>query len=362
MNPGKIKPQKPKEDFTERLNKRIGRVLGKKPNTPIPDLDEKVNNLFFIVMVIVSFLLLWSVSGFYFLPENQYALITRDGKFQKTIVGPDAGFTLPYPFADIIIIDGNISEPLYIGKTSDNDNGFLSMSKDMVAFGINADFSYQVFDPSVLWSNHLQDDNDIDRLTIWLVQQQLHNYIVQHNAKDILNINIIVLSNQLRDDINQNLSGYGIKLKTLNLSNLKQNSSLIQDAESSVVSSIVMDNSESNNIAVQLINEANEYQKEHIVLANANVVKFKQLLPQYKAKPVAIVEQMYYQLLADVPVNHANQYPLLNLTLTELLNLANVGGTKNVSQEQDTNSENSRSIRNVDRSVVRERNFNRVSE
>ena len=99
MNHGKIKPPKSDGDFTERLNKRIGKLLGKKLNTKLPNTDDTIKNWSFVLVTFFSVLLLWGISGFYYLEENQYGLISQNGAFQKTVVGPDAGFFLPYPFS-----------------------------------------------------------------------------------------------------------------------------------------------------------------------------------------------------------------------------------------------------------------------
>ena len=72
MNPGNTNPKQPhkpkqnlpKQDFTERLNQLIGRILGKKPNRPRPDLDSesKTANLTFIVIVLFSLCCLFPVA------------------------------------------------------------------------------------------------------------------------------------------------------------------------------------------------------------------------------------------------------------------------------------------------------------
>ena len=131
--------------------------------------------------------------------------------------------------------------------------------------------------------------------------------------------------------------------------------------ESSIqLSGGVIANTQTSNIATQLINEANAYKREHIALANENVAKFEQLLPQYKINQVAIVDQLYYQLLTDVPINKVNKYSLLELSLPELLNLTQVDNMQPANNVNDTRQNMDRSSRTVDRSVNRERVFNKV--
>ncbi len=371
----KPKQDLPKQDFTERLNQFIGRILGKKPNRPRPDLESKTANLTFIVIILFSLLGLWALSGFYYV-TTQSALILQSGKYQKTLQGPDAGFTFPYPFGSVIAVDTGVSDRLFIGKTSATDTGYLTITKDLVPVSVDAEFSYQVVEPSKLFINYLQEDNDVDTLMIQLVEQKMHTFIATNVANDLLTGNLIVLSNQLRDTANEELANYGIKLVKLNLSELKRYNVVANVATESAVSTneiatteVTNDSNatvESDVLAMQLINEANYYQSEQLALAHANVAKFKQLLPQYKANSNAIVEQLYYQLLADVPASRSKDYPLLQLSLPELLTLAE--STASVLNNQNTavkiNNDStaiSKDSRSVDRTVKRGRDLNRTS-
>ena len=387
MNPGNTNPKQPhkpkqnlpKQDFTERLNQLIGRILGKKPNRPRPDLDSesKTANLTFIVIVLFSLLGLWALSGFYYVPDTQSALVFQSGKYQKTLQGPNAGFTLPYPFGSVIAVDTGVSDRLFIGKTSAIDTGYLAITKDLVGVSVNAEFSYQVVDPSKLFMNYLQEDNDVDTLMIQLVEQKMHTFIATNAANDLLTGNLIVLSNQLRDTANEELANYGIKLVKLNLSELKRYTVVANVATKSAVSTSEVATTDATNdhkatveseaLAMQLINEANDYQNEQLALAHANVAKFKQLLPQYKANPSVIAEQLYYQLLADVPVSRSKDYPLLQLSLPELLALAKSTTTvlsNNQNSDVKMNNDStaiSKDLRSVDRTVKRGRDLNRAS-
>ena len=102
-------------------------------------------------------------------------------------------------------------------------------------------------------------------------------------------------------------------------------------------------------IAKQLLLEANNYQNDTLAETQANINRFRQLLPQYEIYPNKIAEEMYFDMLEGIPSNKDDKYPLLNSSLSDLL--------LKVESENSGTDYNNLPGRNSMRSVNRTRNF-----
>ncbi|MCC2624541.1 MAG: hypothetical protein K0R14_414 [Burkholderiales bacterium] len=240
MNLGnnKLRPTKAKsggvEGFVEKLNKIFGRLLGKKDNLPPPQ-PHQTSNTTFSIIILLCCLLLWFCTGFYFLGENEYGLILTNGKVVAVKRGIRVGFSLPYPFGNVEIIDATPIKAVTIGDTS--VNSFTVLDKNLLPVLVNARFSYQISDPKVLYQNHLQDQDAFDTEILWLVESKIRDAISLKSSLELESANLTVLSNEISGKLNTILASYGIILDKFTIMNIGE-PDIAFGSESRVVASL----------------------------------------------------------------------------------------------------------------------------
>ncbi len=341
MNLGNIKKQESPHKidlFIERLNKRIARLMGKRHKLRP---QKKMSNIVFLIMTLVFSILLWLMTGCYYLGEDQFGLILLNGRVVNVVKGIKVGFTAPYPFGGIEIVDMDVTDLIDLSKVTLMTTPFTVLSLDQKQIIVDAKFAYQIFDPRLAFITSLQRQDSLDMFVAWQIQAKLHNYFMQKQSVEILNSNLTVTANEVRDKLNIELAQYGLKVNKLNVYSLKTLHSPIESENqpTAVVKDMPV-------VASQLLEQAQLYEKNLLIDAQVNINQFNQLLPKYKANPNAIVNQMYYDALSAVPVVKVENYPLLDVPLSQLL--LKVDDNSSLSSKQ-----------NVNNSVSRERNFSR---
>lgn len=363
MNHGNIKRKQTKlDELVERLNHRIGRLLGKKHKFAPP---KKTKNSTFALIIFAFTVVLWSMTGFYYVNEDQYGVVLFNGKITQTLTGLKIGLTWPYPFGGVGIINASISDMLNLGLDGANSSDYITLTKDLIPATVTAKFTYQVVNPQVFYLRRSQDQDSLDNLVRWNLEAGLHNYIANYDFDQLSKMNLTIIAGTLRDKTNAQLAAYGLRVVKLSINSIGVVNGNI---ESSPTANVVFGGAESitkqqlastntaNPIANELLMQARQYQQDQLAQTQANVNRFNQLVVEYNANPEAIVGQMYYELLSSVPVNKSNPYPLLNMSLSDLLELS-----KLVPEQQPAPLKatlNNTSVRMVDRSVNRERNLN----
>ncbi len=340
MNRGNNKkPSSNFDEWVDRINRKLSRLLGKKNDNKLP--RNKTSALTFSFIILTSVLVIWCATGFYYLQDNQYGVIVRMGKLSYVVKGIKVGLTLPYPFEQIVVFNGGANNTVKIGDVTADDAKFVVLSKELEPVTISARFTYQITNPEDLYTNYLQEDNDLGEVISWHLKSQIHEYISEKTIVDLKNSNSIVIANELRNLVNDDIESYGIKITKLNIESLYQvNVSPILETQKVA---------HANPIATELIKEAKLYYQEQIEIAKNNVDTINQLIPAYEQNPDGVATELYYEALKQIPVNKNNNYPLLDLSLSELLIKINVLESKS---EDNSYTEDFREVR-------RERNFER---
>ena len=329
MNHGNTKQKPPHNKIdivVERINKKIARLMGKKGKLPP---QKKTSNVVFSIMVVSFSILLWISTGFYYLGENQSGLILQNGTVTKVVKGIKVGFTLPYPFGNMEVIDTSPSEMIDLSKVNLSSVDFNVLSQDLYTIQAAAKFSYQLVNPQLAFQSVLQKQDNLDSFVAWQVQIALHDYFMHKLNSEIVKANLTVIANDIRDHLNDNLAKSGITLVKLNIYSIRSpqtTHTIIASSpgatESQVALPIVAQlpvSVEASNLIQQLRDQSILYKQNLLLDTQVNINQFNQLLPQYNTHPNAIVEQMYYDTLAAIPYVQVDNYPLLNLPLSELL-------------------------------------------
>lgn len=375
MNRGNTKQNTPHNKIdvvVDRINKKIARLMGKKGKLPQ---QKKTSNTVFGIIVVVFSIVLWVSTGFYYLGENQSGLILQNGIVTKVVKGIKVGFTLPYPFGNMEVVNTAPSEQIDLNKVNSSNDDFNVLSQDLYPIQVAAKFSYQIANPKLAFQSVLQKQDNLDSFVAWQVQMALHDYFMHKLNSAIVKANLTLIANNVREQLNYTLAKSGITLLKLNIYSIhspqtSHELAVANVSESALESQLqkfpeqVQISSEASALIQQLLDEAALYKQNLLLDTQVNINQFNQLLPQYNTNPNAIVEQMYYDTLAAIPSSSANNYPLLNLPLSELL----MQQSKAMLQNNDISAVAKASPaptfreRDFSRSVDRRRNFSEGAE
>lgn len=236
--------------FIEKLNNILSMLLGKRKNQP-PQKNKppkSVSNIGFGVIVMLCVVLLWIATGFYYIGDNQFGFILHSGKIAKVEYGQAIGLTYPYPFGDVVTLDGVMSDVLNINESDTNPT--ILLSEDLVPFRVEANFSYKVTDPKLLYIGYIQDPDNWDKQVLWQVQSTLHDFVANSKASLLRTESAAKLSGDILEQLDQSLASYGIiitafKINTLVSENMTSPKTMSSYSESATVEDINHDESSS---------------------------------------------------------------------------------------------------------------------
>lgn len=347
-------PVSPQDSFVDKLNRFLARLMGKKTNKPLPKHNNQTtaipSNFKFILIILSMLIVLWGLTGVYFIPDASYGIILNNGKFSKVVKGMDTGISLPFPFSDVITLDAS-SNSVKFGKTAESA-AYLVLTADNRQLEVSGEIDYHIQDPNKYFLNYYQETSDLDQRVNSLSKTIIQDYFLHRNGSDILHDSNTVVGNEIRKTADTILNGYGLSIDKLSINSIKP------VAIESTIKTTVNDQPQGSPVqspllAQQLLEQAKSYSTAIQAHNKRLSDDFNQLLPQYRNNPKIMAELMYYKMLSAIP-QPIESYPLLQLTLPQLQALSN-----SVGLDQNFNISNDKNLRtlnrNVSRSVVRSR-------
>lgn len=352
-------PVSSQDSFVDKLNRFLARLMGKKANKPLPEHSHHPagvpSNFKFIVIIIAMLVVLWGLTGIYFVPDASYGIVLNNGKISKVVKGMDTGVSLPFPFSDVITLDAS-SNSVKFGKAAESA-AYLVLTADNRQLDVSGEIDYHIQNPQKYYLNYYQETSDLDQRVNRLSKTIIQDYFLHHDANEILRNSNTITGNEIRKTADAILNGYGLSIDKLSINSITRAASESSNArlaanvtttQTSVSAAV-----QSLTLAEQLLNQANSYATAMQTQNKQWSTDFNQLLPQYRNSPKIIAELMYYKMLSNVPQT-PESYPLLQLTLPQLQSLGDAvitNGNFNM-----VNDKNPRLLnRNVNRSVLRSR-------
>lgn len=346
MNRGKLNKNN-EESSLDRVNNFLARLMGKKNkqlnNSKMPKNNAPSDSKFVLIIVFVI-LVLWALTGLYYIPKDSIGIISYNGRVAKVVNGMEVGVTRPFPFSDMTIID-NDNTAFSIGKESDNQ--FTIVSSDDKNMRVIAEVDYSFKDPALYFQNLYQDDTDLASQLNWITQSYIQKHLNAYTESEITVASKLIIANEISSAMNQDLNKNGIAIVRLNLISLtSENNTIIESPTTS-------------SFAESIIVEANNYAHDKAQQTKAMSADYYNLLAQYKANSKLVEDLLYYRMLSQIAEssNQESSYALLNISKADFLSLANNNVlpqtlTKNNNVQQGNNNP-----RALERDVVRERTF-----
>ncbi|MWN32636.1 MULTISPECIES: FtsH protease activity modulator HflK [unclassified Gilliamella] len=261
-----------------------------------------MNTTRIIVSVVVLLVIIWGMSGFYVINQNERGVVTRFGKVQPEIIQPGLNWNLP------------LVDKVYKVDTQSTHNfnldGFMITTGDDLGF-VGMKVEYSVVDPIKYLFNVTNVKDSLQQAA----DSALHTEFDRSGVNSDLTDGSSELVNRIKDELTNIISNYnmGIGIVDINFQTVSP-SQAVQEAFSNVMKA-QKDKKNEINEAINKKNKQIEEAKTQsaVMLANANaykvkveleaagdVARFEKILPQYKVAPELIKEHLYIETMERI--------------------------------------------------------------
>ena len=218
------------DEKIDKINKKISKILGKKTNHKhnFHNHDsDTIGDWLYLVITFICIVFLWLSTGVYYLGEGYCGIITKYGEIQKIVSGPRAGFALPLPIGSILILDNIRSNGRKISLINDGEEMYQDISMDDVPFKIDGEYSALISNPEKLYNTvYLTRDNINNTIRLYIINE-LHKYTSHVTYSSLKATNLTLLSNQIKQNVNNKLSLFGLLVTKINLISILDNKPII---------------------------------------------------------------------------------------------------------------------------------------
>jgi hypothetical protein len=206
------------DETVTKINKIIARMLGKKGNNSSNNVPNNVDNEFINMLIVcLCFLLVWSLTGLYYIEDGYTGIIQNLGSKRKVVDGGSFGFTLPYPFTKIQKVYTNPIEHIPLGEDNQTRSQLVNQKAQKIVF--DGDFNYLIKYPLLLSDSLVFNHDKLNNFVRMSIKSELLNYA--NNEFESKNINFGIISTNIKIKVNQFLNGYGMELLLLNIKDIK---------------------------------------------------------------------------------------------------------------------------------------------
>lgn len=308
----------------------------------------------FIFILIAIFAISVISTSFFIVDETEQAVITRLGKYNKT-VGPGLQFKLPYG------IDKHYNIPVKVIQTEQfgfktikagRENEYrnnISLESTMLTGDLNIIdiewiIQYRIVDP-VQWLFNVMEK----RQTIRDISRSVINSLVGDRAiLDIMSSERSTIENLALDMMNENFKalGLGINVITVKLQNIVPPVG-VQDAFEDVNKAIqdmnrfINEGKEAYNSQIpktqgeadKQVQIAQGYASERVNKAKGDVARFNSVYEEYKRSPKVTKDRIYLETMEEI-FNSEQKPVLIDGKLENILPLKNLSDNNNTTKKQ----------------------------
>lgn len=292
-------PQGPPDlhDLFKQFKKKF---FGGKGGKSAPPSEKRANGLF-IGLIVLVILILWVLSGIFIVAPAERAVILRFGKYAET-VGPGPHWIPRFIESKYLINIQHISNFAYEADMLTKDENIVSVAV-VVQYRIqNAkEYLFNVVDPTV----------SLEQATASALRQA-----VGHNTlDDLLTTGRSQIREQVAEQLQQIIKSYGTGLMVtdITLQSVKPPEAVtsafddVIKAREDQKSYINKAETYANQVtataqgqSARLIKEAEAYEKQTVLIAQAAVVGFLALLPEYQKAPEVTRDRLYLTTMESV--------------------------------------------------------------
>ncbi len=275
-----------------------------------------------LLLIVVAIVALSTLgTSFYMVNESEQAVITRLGKYYKT-VGPGLQFKIPFGIDKSFIVPVTLIQKeeftvntlpgnqVYYQSTAGVD-GYTMLTGDLNIVDVEWIIQYKIVDP-VSWLFNVQDKKQ----TIRDISQSVINALVGDRAiLDVIGSERISIEVEAMDKMNEKFKqlGLGIDITAVLLQNIVPPANVQQafedvnraqqDAERFVNEGKEAYNKEiplSQGIAAQQLQVAEGYAIERVNQAMGDVARFNAVYEEYRTDPEVTRDRLYIETIETV--------------------------------------------------------------
>lgn len=308
-NPWGKKNQGPPDldEVIKNLHQKFMKMFGGGQGGPTFQEEPKGPKAFLFSLLCILVLIIWGLSGIYFVEPQEKAIVKRFGKFHDEV---GSGLNWIPRFIDTRT-NVNIMR-LYNIKISGQ-----MLTKDENIVDAELAVQYRVNSPKDFLFNVVKPHDTIYQIS----ESALRSVVGQSTLDEILTSGRAEISEDILHVVTSNVEGYrlGLVVDNLVLQRTKapdevkaafddaikaaqDEERLVNEGEAYARKRIPIAQGKSKRI----LEEAMAYKQEVILLAQGNVAQFKKLLPEYQAAPKVTQERLYLDTLSGI-FKHTNK-------------------------------------------------------
>ncbi|WP_160422574.1 FtsH protease activity modulator HflK [Gilliamella sp. Lep-s35] len=255
-----------------------------------------------ILSVVILLVIIWGMSGFYTINQNERGVVTRFGKVQHEIIQPGLNWNLP-------LIDKVYKVDTQSARNFNLD-GFMITTGDDLGF-VEMKVEYSISDPIKYLFNVTNVKDSLQQAA----DSALRTEFDQSGMNGVFTNGSSVLVNRIKDELTNIISNYDMGISIVDISFQSVSSSkTVQEAFNDVIKA-QEDKKQKINDATSKKNKQIEEAKAQsaVTLANANaykvkveleaagdVARFEKILPQYKVAPELTKEYLYIETMERI--------------------------------------------------------------
>ena len=263
-------------------------------------------------------LILWLLSGVYFVGPDQQAVVTRFGRVVENRVLPGMHFCWPFPAGEVhklkvlqrqraVIGGAPADQPL--GQVAPLASQFFSGDQNLI--NVRTVVQYSVATPR----DYLFQAADVPRIVGAVVESELARQIASRNVDDVLTTEKAAIQEIVRERAQALADRYrlGVVLSTVNIEYISppaETAAAFRDVAGARADSVrIMNEAEgyANDLiprargeARQLTERAEAYRLRKINKSLGDAARFKQLAEQYRVNPAVTTRRLYLETMEEI--------------------------------------------------------------
>jgi membrane protease subunit HflK len=263
-------------------------------------------------------LLLWILSGVFFVQTYQQAVVTRFGAVVEPRVTPGVHYALPWPVDRVFklkvqqlqrqVIGGEAAD-LVLGRTQPIVSQFLSGDQNIISMRTVVQYSVGV--PA----DYLFHAADVAQTTAAVVEAELARRIARANVDAILTTDKLAIQDGVLGSAQQRLNSYGVgvKLSTVNIESVTAPPEAadafrdVASARADTARIVSQAQSYANDLlprargeAQQMLESAEAYRSSRINESMGDAARFSALAAEYAKAPQVTGQRLYIEALEQV--------------------------------------------------------------
>ena len=263
-------------------------------------------------------LLLWILSGIFFVQTDQQAVVTRFGAVVEPRVTPGIHYAMPWPVDRVFklkvqqlqrqVIGGEAAD-LVLGRTQPIVSQFLTGDQNIIS--MRAVVQYSVGVPA----DYLFHTADVAQTTAAIVEAELARRIARADVDAILTTEKLAIQDAVLGAAQQRLNGYGagVKLSTVNIESVTAPPDAadafrdVASARADTARIVSQAQSYANDLlprargeAQQMLEGAEAYRSSRINESMGDAARFSALAAEYAKAPQVTGQRLYIEVLEQV--------------------------------------------------------------